>query len=166
MQFHLERLETPTGQMLIVTDEDQALRAADWTTHEARMIRLLGRHYGEVTFKDPPVPTRALAAFKAYFAGDTAALEHYPTATGGTEFQRRVWSALRDIGVGETKSYAGLAAAIDRPKAVRAVGLANGANPIAIAVPCHRVIGANASLTGYGGGLERKKWLLEFERGA
>jgi len=163
MQFHLERLETPTGQMLIVTDKDQALRAADWTTHEARMIRLLGRHYGEVVFADPLAPTRALAAFQAYFAGDTAALEHYPTATGGTDFQRRVWSALRDIPVGETKSYAGLAAAIDRPKAVRAVGLANGANPIAIAVPCHRVVGANASLTGYGGGIERKKWLLEFE---
>jgi len=164
MHFNLERLDTPTGDMLIVTDEDQRLRAADWVSHEARMMRLLLRHYGEVTFKAPPAPTRALAAFEAYYAGETGALEHYPTVTGGTDFQRQVWTALRGIGVGETKTYSGLAAAIDRPKAVRAVGLANGSNPIAIAVPCHRVIGANASLTGYGGGLERKKWLLDHER--
>ena len=87
-------------------------------------------------------------------------------ATSGTAFQNQVWSALRRIPRGQTLSYGALAKKIDRPAAVRAVGLANGANPIAIVVPCHRVIGANASLTGYGGGLERKRWLLDHEGAA
>jgi methylated-DNA-[protein]-cysteine S-methyltransferase len=86
--------------------------------------------------------------------------------TGGTAFQREVWRALRKIRCGATVSYAKLADQIGRPTAVRAVGLANGSNPIGIVVPCHRVIGANGSLTGYGGGMERKRWLLEHERPA
>ena len=83
----------------------------------------------------------------------------------GTPFQRRVWAALRDIPYGETVSYGELAAALGRPTASRAVGLANGKNPISIIVPCHRVVGADGSMTGYGGGLERKRWLLSFENG-
>ena len=86
------------------------------------------------------------------------------TATGGTSFQRAVWRALRAIKPGTTKSYGQIAASIGRPTASRAVGAANGANPIAIVVPCHRVIGANGALTGYGGGLPRKRWLLDHER--
>jgi len=84
--------------------------------------------------------------------------------TAGTPFQRAVWRALREIPRGATESYSKLAQRIGRPTAVRAVGLANGSNPIGIVVPCHRVIGANGSLTGYGGGMERKRWLLEHER--
>ena len=83
--------------------------------------------------------------------------------TGGTPFQRKVWSALRDIGVGRTASYSEVAKAVGSPSAVRAVGAANGANPIPIVIPCHRVIGADGSLCGYGGGLERKRWLLRHE---
>ena len=83
--------------------------------------------------------------------------------TAGTAFQREVWAALRTIPTGETTTYGRLASQLGRPKAMRAVGMANGANPISIIVPCHRVIGANASLTGYGGGLERKRWLLRHE---
>jgi O-6-methylguanine DNA methyltransferase len=92
------------------------------------------------------------------------ALTHWPAAHNGTDFQRRVWDALRRIPVGHTVSYSAVAATIGQPTATRAVGLANGANPIAIAIPCHRVIGANASLAGYGGGLDRKRWLLAHER--
>jgi len=87
-----------------------------------------------------------------------------PVRAGGTPFQRVVWAALREIPPGRTTSYGQLAARLGRPGASRAVGLANGANPVAIAVPCHRVIGADGTLTGYGGGIERKRWLLEHER--
>jgi methylated-DNA-[protein]-cysteine S-methyltransferase len=99
----------------------------------------------------------------AYFAGDLSAIERLAVVTGGTDFQREVWAALRRIPAGRTLSYGALATQLGRPKAVRAVGLANGANPIGIVVPCHRVIGADGSLTGYGGGLERKRWLLAHE---
>jgi methylated-DNA-[protein]-cysteine S-methyltransferase len=100
---------------------------------------------------------------QAYMAGDIATLGGIPTDTTGTPFQREVWAALRQIPAGETWSYGRLAAHIGRPAAVRAVGLANGANPIGVVVPCHRVIGANGSLTGYSGGIERKRWLLQHE---
>src|SRR5262249_24110328 len=102
-------------------------------------------------------------AISRYFAGELSAIDALPVETGGTPFQRDVWSALRNIPCGRTISYAQLAAIIGRPKAVRAVGLANGSNPIGVVVPCHRVIGADGSLTGYGGGIERKRWLLRHE---
>ncbi|MEP7053460.1 MAG: methylated-DNA--[protein]-cysteine S-methyltransferase, partial [Pseudomonadota bacterium] len=105
----------------------------------------------------------ARRALESYFAGELAAIDQVETLTTGTDFQRDVWRALRSIPTGRTLSYGALASKIGRPAAVRAVGLANGANPIAIVVPCHRVIGANASLTGYGGGIERKRWLIEHE---
>ena len=92
-----------------------------------------------------------------------AAIVNLPVKTGGTTFQREVWVALRAIPAGQTVTYGALALRLDRPKTVRAVGLAIGANPVGVVVPCHRVIGADASLTGYGGGLERKRWLLEHE---
>jgi methylated-DNA-[protein]-cysteine S-methyltransferase len=108
--------------------------------------------------------TAARRALQDYFEGDIDAPARLPTASNGTDFQRAVWDALRLIPVGQTISYGALAARIGRPTAMRAVGHANGANPIAIVVPCHRVIGANATLTGYGGGIERKRWLLAHER--
>jgi methylated-DNA-[protein]-cysteine S-methyltransferase len=164
--FSLERIDTPTGPMLIVTDDEQRLRAADWEDHEERTLRLLQRHYraSEIQLREASRPSAARRSLEAYFEGDIDAVTNAPTAANGTDFQRLVWDALRRIPVGHTMSYGGLAAAIARPKAVRAVGLANGANPIAIFVPCHRVIGANNSLTGYGGGLDRKRWLLQHER--
>jgi methylated-DNA-[protein]-cysteine S-methyltransferase len=102
-------------------------------------------------------------AFVAYFAGDRNALASVAWEGAGTAFQRQVWAALCLIPAGETWSYARLAEHIGRPTAVRAVGLANGSNPVALVVPCHRVIGSNGSLTGYGGGLHRKRWLLRHE---
>ncbi|HEX4446362.1 MAG TPA: methylated-DNA--[protein]-cysteine S-methyltransferase [Polyangiaceae bacterium] len=162
--FSLERLDTPTGGMFVVTDEQQRLRAIDWIDHEERMRRLLRAHYGDaLELRETSEISGARRALEAYFDGDLGALASQPTATNGTLFQRRVWDALRRIPVGETRSYGALAVAIGRPGAARAVGLANGSNPIAIVVPCHRVIGANASLTGFGGGLPRKRWLLDHE---
>jgi methylated-DNA-[protein]-cysteine S-methyltransferase len=104
------------------------------------------------------------AALRAYFGGDVHALDHVDVELNGTAFQRRVWTALRTVAPGETASYRDVARTIGAPAAVRAVGAANGANPVAIIIPCHRIVGANGSLTGYGGGLDRKRWLLAHER--
>jgi methylated-DNA-[protein]-cysteine S-methyltransferase len=163
--FFIERIPTPTGTMLLLTDEQERLRALDWDDHEARLHRLLGLHTGAgaTRLETSASISNARRAVEAYFAGELAALEVLRTKTGGTTFQREVWKALRAIPLGEITTYGRIAATIGRPKAVRAVGLANGANPVALVVPCHRVIGANASLTGYGGGIERKRWLLEHE---
>ena len=165
--FFVEHIETPTGRMRVVADDAHNLRAVDWEDYEPRMLDLLRRHYGAdaVELREVSRPSAAARALLAYFDGDLDAINGLPTATNGTAFQRAVWSALRKIPAGRTVSYSMLASQIGRAKAVRAVGLANGANPIAIVVPCHRVIGADASLTGYGGGLNRKRWLLAHERG-
>jgi len=163
--FQLERFNTPTGRMLVASDDQGRLRAVDWEDHEERLLRLLRRYYraSDVTLREVTRKSPARDALDAYFAGQLDALGSLKTVTNGTPFQREVWNALRRIPSGRTLSYGALAAKIGRPAAVRAVGLANGANPIAIVVPCHRVIGADASLTGYGGGLERKRWLLAHE---
>jgi methylated-DNA-[protein]-cysteine S-methyltransferase len=130
------------------------------------MQLLLARHYGADNFSMIPDqnPFGLTNAIRAYFEGELEAIDTLPVATEGTSFQKSVWRALRDIPAGETISYGELANRIGKPAAVRAVGLANGANPIGIVVPCHRVIGANGSLTGYGGGIERKRWLLDHEK--
>ena len=160
-----ETLATPVGDVLILTDVEGRLRAVDFDTHRERMTRLLDRHYGRGgwTVTDAPASTVAHEALARYFAGELAAIDNLPTATGGTTFQREVWSALRAVPAAAPESYGALARRISRPAAVRAVGLANGANPVAIVVPCHRVIGGSGALTGYGGGIERKRWLLEHE---
>ncbi len=165
MTFTLERLQSPVGEVLIVTDEAGRLRALDFGDYEDRMHRLWRRYYGKSVpaFATAAAPTAARRAVDAYFAGDLDAIDGLPVETGGTAFQRQVWAALRQIPRGRTESYGELAARIGRPKAVRAVGLANGANPVGIVVPCHRVIGANGTMTGYGGGVERKRWLLQHE---
>ncbi|MBV9758614.1 MAG: methylated-DNA--[protein]-cysteine S-methyltransferase [Alphaproteobacteria bacterium] len=161
--FYRERLNTPTGPILIVTDAEQRLRAIEWTDHEQRMHQLLRRQYGTVGISDAAAPSPARRSLQAYFEGDMAALAGLAVATNGTAFQQEVWEALRRIPVGRTVSYSGLAAAIGRPTATRAVGLANATNPVPIVIPCHRVIGADGTLTGFGGGLDRKRWLLAHE---
>jgi len=159
----LDRLATPVGTALIVTDETGVLRAFNWTDYEAAMRAWIGKHYPKAKLVEGRSPAAVRQAFEAYFAGDAGALERVPWQASGTAFQLKVWETLCTIPAGETLSYAGLADRIGRPTAVRAVGLANGANPVAVVVPCHRVIGTNGSLTGYGGGLPRKRWLLELE---
>ncbi|WP_427791168.1 methylated-DNA--[protein]-cysteine S-methyltransferase [Brevundimonas diminuta] len=161
--FTLDRIATPVGEVLLVTDADGAVRAFDFTDYEARMMKLLARHYGEVRLAPGRAPEAVRNAISAYFDGDLTALDNVAVKTGGTDFQRAVWAALRTIPAGRTWSYGQLAQAIGKPAAVRAVGLANGANPIGVIVPCHRVVGANGTLTGYAGGLERKRWLLAHE---
>lgn len=162
----LDRMPTPMGEAVLVTDADGFLRAFDWTTHEARLMTLLRRQNPPTQLQPRTAPHAIRANFEAYFGGRLDALGAVPWRTGGTEFQRSVWTALCSIPVGETLTYKGLAQRIGRPAAIRAVGLANGANPVAIVVPCHRVIGSDGSLTGYGGGLDRKHWLLSHEGAA
>lgn len=159
----LSRLPTPIGEALIVADPEGVLRAVDWGDHEPRMRRLMRRHYGSAPIADGRAPAPIADALARYFSGDLHALSALVWTTGGTTFQRSVWAALCDIPPGATLSYKALAERIGAPTAVRAVGLANGANPVGVVVPCHRVIGAHGGLTGYGGGLERKRWLLAHE---
>ena len=159
----LDHVQTPTGEVLLVTDADGAVRALDFAGYEDRMMRLLRRHWGEAALVEGRAPAAVRLAVEAYFSGDLTALDGLKVKTSGTVFQRAVWAALRAIPAGETRTYGQLAAAIGSPKAVRAAGLANGQNPIAVIVPCHRVIGADGTLTGYAGGIERKRWLLEHE---
>lgn len=165
LQLLIDRIDTPIGEMLIVADHDGNLRATDWTDHESRMRRFLTLHYGKKGFTLEPArnPNSLTNAIRSYFAGELKAIDVLPVQTAGTPFQRQVWRALRKISCGTTVSYSKLAKQIGYPTAVRAVGLANGSNPVGIVVPCHRVIGSNGSLTGYGGGIERKRWLLEHE---
>lgn len=153
----------PVGNLLVVTDAEGRLRALDFSDYEERMHRLLARHYGDFALAPGDAPAAVTAALDAYFAGDLTALDAVPVATGGTAFQKSVWAALRAIPAGETRGYGALAASLGKPGAARAVGLANGMNPIGIVVPCHRVIGADGTLTGYAGGVERKAWLLRHE---
>lgn len=162
--FLMEQFATPTGVMLLLTDDDGQVRTLDWEDYAARMHQLLRLQYGAVRLQPREgASSPARWAVEAYFDGELAAIDLLPTKTAGTAFQREVWAALRRIPCGETTTYGRLAAGLGRAKAMRAVGMANGANPIGIIVPCHRVIGADASLTGYGGGIERKRWLLRHE---
>jgi methylated-DNA-[protein]-cysteine S-methyltransferase len=165
----LDYAETPLGPFALVADEQGRLHAAGW--HDDLTNGRLGRQLRAYTQRDSFPLARAsdpgglTTAIRRYFAGELAAIDDLPLADAtGTEFQRAVWRALRAIPCGQTRSYGELARQIGRPPAVRAVGLANGANPIGLVVPCHRVIGANGTLVGYGGGIERKRWLLAHEK--
>ena len=160
----LDRILTPLGTALILTDKKGNLRALDWSDYEARLHRLLRLHYGrDYEIVEGMRLSKASLMVGKYFAGDLKAIDKITVETKGTPFQKKVWAALRKIPPGKTKSYAALAKKVGAPSAVRAVGAANGANPIGIVVPCHRVIGTNGKLTGYGGGLHRKQWLLVHE---
>jgi methylated-DNA-[protein]-cysteine S-methyltransferase len=166
LRLFIDRMMTPIGELILLSDEFGSLRAVDWTDYEQRMRRLLARHYRatHVTMEPRRDPFGLTSMLESYFGGDLKCLQSIPVSTGGTVFQQSVWQSLRSIPAGETTSYGNLAKRLGRPAAVRAVGLANGANPVGIVVPCHRVIGADGSLTGYGGGLQRKQWLLDHER--
>ena len=161
----LDYLQTPIGELVLVADGGGRLHSLGFTSGHARMERELA----EGSVKPDGVPTRAsdpwglTSAIRRYFDGDLGSIEGLPVAAEGTAFQRAVWGVLREIPCGATWSYGDVARRIGRPAAVRAVGLANGKNPVSIVVPCHRVIGSDRSLTGYGGGIERKRWLLAHE---
>ena len=161
--FGLGRLQTPIGTALLVTDADGVLRTLDWEEYAPRMKDLLRLQYGAVILKGAQSPRDIKAALTGYFKGDLDRLSTIRWRVAGTPFQHRVWTALPKIPAGTTMSYGALAAKLGAPNATRAVGHANGSNPISVVVPCHRLIGANGSLIKYGDGLERKRWLLKHE---
>jgi methylated-DNA-[protein]-cysteine S-methyltransferase len=152
---------TPIGDLTLLV-RGNTLVALDLPPARALAAACLGRRFPDepVEAGDAPMVRRPL---EAYFGGDLAALDAIAVDAGGTPFQQAVWAALRRIPVGTTCSYAELARSIGAPAAVRAVGAANGANPIAIVIPCHRVVASSGALHGYGGGLARKEWLLAHE---
>ena len=160
-----DRLASPIGEVLILADAQGRLVALDFGDYEDRMEKLVERRLkrrleSAEAWADPFGLTSVLAR---YFEGDIAAIHDLPVEAPGTAFQRKIWTALRDIPPGSTQTYGQLAGRIGHPSAVRAAGAANGANAVAIVVPCHRVIGADGTLTGYAGGIERKRWLLAHE---
>jgi methylated-DNA-[protein]-cysteine S-methyltransferase len=160
-----ETIDTPIGGLVLVVDEAGALVAAEFADVRDRLDRWLDRRLaaGSVAVGAGRVPDAIKAAFTAYFAGDLTALDALPIRLDGTSFQNEVWGALRRIAPGRTFGYGAFAERLGRPQAARAVGAANGANPLSIVIPCHRLVGADGDLTNYGGGLERKRWLLDHE---
>ena len=174
MQLFRTAIATPLGDMLALAS-DEGLCALEFTTvkgpngGEDRLTRLNARLQRwfpphEIVERETPAIAGARDWLTAYFRGTSATIDDLPLDMRGAAFEKRVWVALKAIPPGETTSYGALARALGSAGASRAVGAANGANPIAIIVPCHRVIGASGSLTGYGGGIDRKTWLIDHER--
>ncbi|HEY1614701.1 MAG TPA: methylated-DNA--[protein]-cysteine S-methyltransferase [Rhizomicrobium sp.] len=161
--FFVDRVKTPIDGLLIVADEAGALRVLAFDDGDERWRPFFERSHPKAKLVSRHDPFGLSKQLAAYFDGDMEALARIPVAFDGTAFQTCVWHALQTIPSGTTTSYGALAQRIGKPRAVRAVGLANGSNPIAVVVPCHRVIGSDGSLTGYGGGLPRKRWLLAHE---
>jgi methylated-DNA-[protein]-cysteine S-methyltransferase len=161
--FNLDRLPTPIGVALLVTDAEGVLCALDWEDYEPRMLKLLRLQHGAVELKPAAAPRELTQALQAYFEGELDRLAGIRWRIAGTPFQRRVWTGLTQIPAGTTMSYGAMARKLGAPQAMRAVGHANGSNPISVVLPCHRLIGAGGSLVKYGGGLERKRWLLTHE---
>ena len=161
-----DRVPAPVGApfaaVLYAVDAGR-LCAVDFAGYESRMDRLLKRRYGQYRFIEAKNPQGFGDRIAAYLAGDLRAIDELPVSLGGTDFQRSAWLALRKIPAGETATYGAQAARIGKPAAVRALGAANGQNPVAIVLPCHRVIGSDGALTGFGGGLPTKAWLLRHE---
>jgi len=154
---------TPIGPARFVVRETGAVVALGFDVQWEGLVRRLERRFGAVATGPTDAVERFARRLDAYFAGDLAAFEGVALDAGGTTFQRRVWDALLAIEPARTRSYGAVARAIGAPRAVRAVGAANGANPVAIVVPCHRVVASDGELHGYAGGLERKAWLLAHE---
>ncbi|WP_105214309.1 methylated-DNA--[protein]-cysteine S-methyltransferase [Pseudoalteromonas sp. T1lg22] len=153
MTLYQECIDTPLGE-LVIQASDKGLCYVGFDLE--RKV--------DAAASANAITAQAKSQLAEYFQGVRSQFD-LPLDTKGTEFQRQIWQALDSIAYGETGSYSDIARLVDNPKAVRAVGAANGRNPISIIVPCHRVIGANGTLTGYAGGLERKRWLLAFEQG-
>jgi methylated-DNA-[protein]-cysteine S-methyltransferase len=161
MKLLIDRIASPIGTMLLLSD-GKSLCALDFADRESRMIKLLHKRYDSFDLLESKLPEFS-SKVRAYLDGDYGSLADIPLNAGGTDFQQLVWQHLCKIPVGTTASYGQIATNLGKPTAARAVGMANSLNPIGIVVPCHRVIGANAKLTGYAGGLDRKQWLLQHE---
>jgi len=157
-----DHVETPIGTMLLMVEDDVVI-GFEFDDQPERYMNDLRRRYPDLVMKETANPCGFSDRLRAYYGGDLAAVAGLPTKGGGTPFQERVWTELRRIPTGTTISYGELALRLGDRNATRAVGLANGRNPISVVVPCHRVIGSDGTLTGYGGGLPRKTWLLNHE---
>ncbi|WP_119391846.1 methylated-DNA--[protein]-cysteine S-methyltransferase [Taklimakanibacter lacteus] len=157
-----DHIETPIGPMLLMV-EDDVMIGLEFDDQPERYMKDLRRRYPELAMKEIANPCGFSDHLRAYYQGDLGAVDGLPTKGGGTPFQERVWAELRRIPASTTISYGELAGRLGDENAMRAVGLANGRNPISVVVPCHRVIGSDGTLTGYGGGLPRKTWLLNHE---
>ncbi|MBG1231342.1 methylated-DNA--[protein]-cysteine S-methyltransferase [Aestuariivirga litoralis] len=160
--FLTERLETPVGPMVLVA-KDGVVLLFEFEGTPGRVERQMRARFGDVELQAATNPFGISDQIRDYFAGDIRALDTLLTDGGGTEFERQVWAELRQIPAGTTVSYGHIARKLGDIQHSRAVGTANGKNPIAIIVPCHRVIGADGSMTGYGGGIKNKEWLLRHE---
>ena len=161
VELWTDTIHSEIGPIVMMMDS-MGLCALEFGGGEERMKTALSRRFGSfVLHRGDELGVGA--RIEDYLAGDLHALDEIKVNPGGTAFQQTVWNALREIPVGTTQTYAQLAASIGRPSAPRAVGLANGQNPVSIVIPCHRLIGSNGALTGYAGGLERKRWLLRHE---
>ena len=165
MTLETRTLETPIGGLVLIARGDVlvGLEFADALDRCGALTRSLTKYLGTFETREHADPAGSATRLARYFEGELAALDEQPVEPHGTPFQLEVWRALRAIPAGTTTSYGELSRSIGRPAAVRAVGAANGANPIALFIPCHRVIAADRTLWGYGGGLERKRWLLAHE---
>jgi methylated-DNA-[protein]-cysteine S-methyltransferase len=163
MELLKESVETPLGKIIIVTHKHW-LCSLDFEGYEERLERLLIKRFGACRLLPASRPSEAQSRAISYFQGQLDAFSGISLLMQGSAFQEKVWRALGEIPAGTTCSYKDIAIAIGQPKASRAVGSANARNPIALAVPCHRVIGAGAQLGGYAGGINKKKWLMGHER--
>ncbi len=162
MIIRIDQLDTPVGTLCLAV-RDHAVVALGFLERWEELKGKLGARFGQATWRPERDPAGVSGRLHRYFEGELEALATIAIDPGGTAFQRRVWTDLRRVPVGRTVSYAELAARIGAARAVRAVAGANAANPIAIVVPCHRVIGADGQLRGYAYGLARKQWLLNHE---
>ena len=160
-ELHIDHMDSPVGEITIVV-HDGALCALDFFDRSGLRERLEQRFEG-ARFIETRDPAGVRSALERYFAGELDALAELRVDPGGTPFQQKVWRALREVPCGETRSYGDIAHAIGKPGASRAVGAANGRNPVGIVIPCHRVVNADAKLGGYAGGLDNKRWLLAHE---
>ncbi len=156
-------VETPVGTVVLFV-RDGALCGLTFDDRALALTRFLERRFGEFTAVATRDPGGLAGRLRAYFSGEIGALDSIPVDPGGTSFQIKIWSALRLVPPGRTVSYSQLARAAGCPAAVRPVAAANARNPVAIVIPCHRVIASDGTLGGYGGGLERKRWLVEHEK--
>jgi methylated-DNA-[protein]-cysteine S-methyltransferase len=162
VHLNIAELESPIGTITVAVRNGR-LSALSFGNHWAEQVRWLERRFGAIDFTPSADPAGVVSALRAYFDGQLTAIDGIDVDMGGTPFQASVWFALRRVPAGQTTSYGALARAVGSPHAARAVGAANGQNPVSIVVPCHRAIGGNGQLVGYGGGLDRKRWLLQHE---
>ncbi|WP_437965264.1 methylated-DNA--[protein]-cysteine S-methyltransferase [Sorangium sp. So ce260] len=162
MELSLDELDSPIGIILVAVGGG-AIHGLDFADCAPRLRRSLEARYGAVALHSAADPCGFSSRVRAYLCGDHGALSDLPVEPGGTDFQRRVWAEVRRIPPGATRAYGEVAASLGQPFASRAVGLANGRNPVCLVIPCHRVVGAGGELTGYSAGIERKRWLLAHE---